>query len=130
MNDPYLSTWFPHHLALSSLYTVALPHHNLTFPMLIEVGFSDCEVTHTRDGQTRDIWRGIDHSNQLKNVSEEKWKDAYAKLSKIAEHRRTVRLIDDPALTCHLQPLSHRAGVALVTPHSSTGIQMDSAPPS
>nr|CAH7731754.1 unnamed protein product [Callosobruchus chinensis] len=44
--------------------------------------------------------------------------------------RRAVRPIGDPALTCHLQPLSHRCGVLLVTSHSSAGIQTDSAPPS
>nr|CAH7744665.1 unnamed protein product [Callosobruchus chinensis] len=42
----------------------------------------------------------------------------------------TIRLIGDPALTYHLQPLSHRRGVLLVTSHSSTGIQTESAPPS
>nr|CAH7744179.1 unnamed protein product [Callosobruchus chinensis] len=41
-----------------------------------------------------------------------------------------IRLIGDPALTCHLQPLSHRRGVLLVTSHSSTDIQMDPAPSS
>nr|CAH7724528.1 unnamed protein product [Callosobruchus chinensis] len=45
-----------------------------------------------------------------------------------AVQRRAVRLVGDPALTCHLQPLSHR--VLLVTSHSSIGIQTDSAPPS
>nr|CAH7753907.1 unnamed protein product [Callosobruchus chinensis] len=44
--------------------------------------------------------------------------------------RRAIRLIGDPALTCHLQPLSHRRGVLLVTSHFSTVIQTDSAPPS
>nr|CAH7732333.1 unnamed protein product [Callosobruchus chinensis] len=44
--------------------------------------------------------------------------------------RRAINLIGDPALTCHLQPLSHRRGVLLVTYHSSTGIQTDSTPPS
>nr|CAH7756778.1 unnamed protein product [Callosobruchus chinensis] len=33
-------------------------------------------------------------------------------------------------LTCHLQPLSHRRGMLLVTSHSSTVIQTDSALPS
>nr|CAH7762998.1 unnamed protein product [Callosobruchus chinensis] len=47
-----------------------------------------------------------------------------------AVQRRATRLICDPALTCHLQPLSHRCGVLLVTSHSSTCIQTDSAPPS
>nr|CAH7735383.1 unnamed protein product [Callosobruchus chinensis] len=47
-----------------------------------------------------------------------------------AVQRRAIRLIGDSALTCHLQPLSHRRGVLLVTSHSSTGIQMDSATPS
>nr|CAH7738020.1 unnamed protein product [Callosobruchus chinensis] len=47
-----------------------------------------------------------------------------------AVQRRPVRLIGDPALTCHLQPLCHRRGVLLVNSHSSTGIQTDSAPPS
>nr|CAH7761311.1 unnamed protein product [Callosobruchus chinensis] len=42
--------------------------------------------------------------------------------------RRAIRLIGDPALTCHLQSLSHRRGMLLVTSHSSTGIQTDSAP--
>nr|CAH7723059.1 unnamed protein product [Callosobruchus chinensis] len=37
-----------------------------------------------------------------------------------AVQRRAIRLIGDPALTCHLQPLSHRRG--LVTSHSSTDI--------
>nr|CAH7720147.1 unnamed protein product [Callosobruchus chinensis] len=46
-----------------------------------------------------------------------------------AAQRRTIRL-GDPALTCHLQPLSHRRGVLLVTSHFSTVIQTDSAPPS
>nr|CAH7725912.1 unnamed protein product [Callosobruchus chinensis] len=36
--------------------------------------------------------------------------------------RRANRLIGDPALTCHLQPLSHPCGVLLVTSHSSTVI--------
>nr|CAH7713921.1 unnamed protein product [Callosobruchus chinensis] len=36
--------------------------------------------------------------------------------------------IGDPALTCHLQPLSHRRAVG--ESHSSTGIQTDSAPTS
>nr|CAH7723554.1 unnamed protein product [Callosobruchus chinensis] len=40
-----------------------------------------------------------------------------------AVQRRAIRPIGDPALTCHLQPLSHRRGVLLV-------IQTDSAPPS
>nr|CAH7731756.1 unnamed protein product [Callosobruchus chinensis] len=35
--------------------------------------------------------------------------------------RRAIRLIGDPALTCHLQPLSHRRGVLLATSRSSTG---------
>nr|CAH7719128.1 unnamed protein product [Callosobruchus chinensis] len=47
-----------------------------------------------------------------------------------AVQRRAIRLIDDPALTCHLQPLSHLRGMLLVTSHSSTVIQKDSAPPS
>nr|CAH7714886.1 unnamed protein product [Callosobruchus chinensis] len=47
-----------------------------------------------------------------------------------AVQRRAIRLIGDLALTCHLQPLSHWRGVLLVTSHSSTGIQMDSAPQS
>nr|CAH7752468.1 unnamed protein product [Callosobruchus chinensis] len=47
-----------------------------------------------------------------------------------AVQRRAIRLIGDPALTCHLQPLSHRRGVLLVTSHFSTVIQTDSAPPS
>nr|CAH7732243.1 unnamed protein product [Callosobruchus chinensis] len=42
--------------------------------------------------------------------------------------RRAIRLIGDPALTCHLQPLF--TGVLLVTSHFSTVIQTDSAPPS
>nr|CAH7719448.1 unnamed protein product [Callosobruchus chinensis] len=37
--------------------------------------------------------------------------------------RRAIRLIGDPALTCHLNPLSHRRGVLLVTSHFSTVIQ-------
>nr|CAH7760198.1 unnamed protein product [Callosobruchus chinensis] len=32
-----------------------------------------------------------------------------------AVQRRAIRLIGDPALTCHLQPLSHRHAVGLVT---------------
>nr|CAH7751157.1 unnamed protein product [Callosobruchus chinensis] len=44
--------------------------------------------------------------------------------------RRAIRLIGDQALTCHLQPLSHRRGVMLVTSHSSTAIQTHSAPSS
>nr|CAH7723713.1 unnamed protein product [Callosobruchus chinensis] len=47
-----------------------------------------------------------------------------------AVQRRAIRHIGDPALTCHLQPLSHRRGVLLVTSHFSTVIQTDSAPPS
>nr|CAH7744147.1 unnamed protein product [Callosobruchus chinensis] len=47
-----------------------------------------------------------------------------------AVQRRAIRLIGDPALTCHLQPLSHRRGVLLVTSHSSTGLQTDSVTPS
>nr|CAH7766703.1 unnamed protein product [Callosobruchus chinensis] len=47
-----------------------------------------------------------------------------------AVQRKAIRLIGDPALTCHLQPLSHRRGVLLVTSHFSTVIQTDSAPPS
>nr|CAH7768629.1 unnamed protein product [Callosobruchus chinensis] len=47
-----------------------------------------------------------------------------------AVQRRAIKLIGDPALTCHLQPLSHRRGVLLVTSHFSTVIQTDSAPPS
>nr|CAH7752703.1 unnamed protein product [Callosobruchus chinensis] len=42
--------------------------------------------------------------------------------------RRAIRLIGDPALTCHLQPLSHRR--AVVAAHFSTVIQTDSALPS
>nr|CAH7756711.1 unnamed protein product [Callosobruchus chinensis] len=45
-----------------------------------------------------------------------------------AVQRRAIRLIGDPALTCHLQPLSYRRVVR--DPHSSTDIQTDSAPPS
>nr|CAH7723298.1 unnamed protein product [Callosobruchus chinensis] len=45
-----------------------------------------------------------------------------------AVQRRAIRLIGDPASPCHLQPLSHQRGVLLVTSHSSTGIQLDSAP--
>nr|CAH7739633.1 unnamed protein product [Callosobruchus chinensis] len=45
-----------------------------------------------------------------------------------AVQRRAIRLIGDPALTCHLQPLSHRR--AILTSQSSIGIQTDSAPPS
>nr|CAH7720748.1 unnamed protein product [Callosobruchus chinensis] len=44
--------------------------------------------------------------------------------------RRAIRLIGDPTLTCYLQPLSHRRRHAVVTSHSSTGIQTNSAPPS
>nr|CAH7738940.1 unnamed protein product [Callosobruchus chinensis] len=44
-----------------------------------------------------------------------------------AVQRRAIRLNGDTALMCHLQPLSHRRGVLLVTSHSSTGIQTDSA---
>nr|CAH7752637.1 unnamed protein product [Callosobruchus chinensis] len=47
-----------------------------------------------------------------------------------AVQRRAIRLIGDPALTCHLQPLAHRNGILLVISHSSTVIQTDSAPPS
>nr|CAH7739014.1 unnamed protein product [Callosobruchus chinensis] len=49
-----------------------------------------------------------------------------------AVQRRAIRLIGDPALISHLQPPPHRrgAGVLLVTSHSSTVIQTDSAPPS
>nr|CAH7728309.1 unnamed protein product [Callosobruchus chinensis] len=35
-----------------------------------------------------------------------------------AVQRRAIRLIGDPALTCHLQPLSHQRNVLLVTSHS------------
>nr|CAH7718999.1 unnamed protein product [Callosobruchus chinensis] len=47
-----------------------------------------------------------------------------------AVERRAIRLIGDLALTCHLQPLSHRRGVLLEISPSSTGIQTDSVPPS
>nr|CAH7751955.1 unnamed protein product [Callosobruchus chinensis] len=49
-----------------------------------------------------------------------------------AVQRRAIRLIDDPALTCRPQLLSHRrvGVVLLVTSRSSSGIQTDSAPPS
>nr|CAH7756720.1 unnamed protein product [Callosobruchus chinensis] len=47
-----------------------------------------------------------------------------------AVQRISTRLIGETALTCHLQPLSHRRSVLLVTSQSSTGIQTDSAPPS
>nr|CAH7737978.1 unnamed protein product [Callosobruchus chinensis] len=39
-----------------------------------------------------------------------------------AVKRRAIRLIGDPAFTCHLQPLSHRRGVLLVISHFSAGI--------
>nr|CAH7737770.1 unnamed protein product [Callosobruchus chinensis] len=45
-----------------------------------------------------------------------------------AVQRSPIRLIDDPALTCHLQPLSHRRAVADFS--LFYGIQTDSAPPS
>nr|CAH7722866.1 unnamed protein product [Callosobruchus chinensis] len=41
--------------------------------------------------------------------------------------KRAIPLIGDPALMCHLQPLSHRRGVRLVTSHSSTDIQTEAA---
>nr|CAH7739564.1 unnamed protein product [Callosobruchus chinensis] len=44
--------------------------------------------------------------------------------------RRAIRRIGDQDLTFHLQPFCHRRGVLLVTFHSSTDIQTDSAPPS
>nr|CAH7718326.1 unnamed protein product [Callosobruchus chinensis] len=47
-----------------------------------------------------------------------------------AVQSRAIRLIGDPASTCHLRPFSHRRGVLLVTSHFSTVIQTDSAPPS
>nr|CAH7761417.1 unnamed protein product [Callosobruchus chinensis] len=47
-----------------------------------------------------------------------------------AVQRRAIRLIGDPVLTCHVQPLSHRRGVLLVTSHYSTAIRKDSARPS
>nr|CAH7718128.1 unnamed protein product [Callosobruchus chinensis] len=47
-----------------------------------------------------------------------------------AVQRRAIRLIGDPALTCQLQPLSHRRGVLVVTSYSSTCIETNSAPPS
>nr|CAH7738728.1 unnamed protein product [Callosobruchus chinensis] len=47
-----------------------------------------------------------------------------------AVQRRAIRLIGDPSLVCHLQPLSHRRGVLLVTSHISSVIQTDSATPS
>nr|CAH7768082.1 unnamed protein product [Callosobruchus chinensis] len=34
--------------------------------------------------------------------------------------RRAIRLIGDPDLTFHLQPISHRRSVLLMTSHSST----------
>nr|CAH7748711.1 unnamed protein product [Callosobruchus chinensis] len=37
-----------------------------------------------------------------------------------AVQRRAIRLIGDPALTCHLQPLSYRRGVLLVNSQTST----------
>nr|CAH7733663.1 unnamed protein product [Callosobruchus chinensis] len=40
----------------------------------------------------------------------------------VAVQRRAIRLIGDPASTCHLQMLSHRRGVLLVTSHFSTVI--------
>nr|CAH7715846.1 unnamed protein product [Callosobruchus chinensis] len=40
-----------------------------------------------------------------------------------AVQRRAIRLIGDPALTCHLQPLSHRRRVLLVISHFSSGIK-------
>nr|CAH7728390.1 unnamed protein product [Callosobruchus chinensis] len=45
-----------------------------------------------------------------------------------AVQRRASRLMGDPALTCHLQPLSHRRDVGDLS--LSTGIQTDSSPPS
>nr|CAH7740799.1 unnamed protein product [Callosobruchus chinensis] len=42
--------------------------------------------------------------------------------------RSAIRLIDDLALTCHLQPLSHRRGVLLATSHPSTDTETDSGP--
>nr|CAH7759376.1 unnamed protein product [Callosobruchus chinensis] len=39
-----------------------------------------------------------------------------------AVQRRAIQLIGDLALTCHLQLLSHRRGVLLVTSHSYTDI--------
>nr|CAH7724525.1 unnamed protein product [Callosobruchus chinensis] len=39
-----------------------------------------------------------------------------------AVQRRVIRLIGDLALTCHLQPLSHRRGVLLLTSHFYTVI--------
>nr|CAH7741704.1 unnamed protein product [Callosobruchus chinensis] len=44
-----------------------------------------------------------------------------------AAQRRAIRFIGDPAVTCPIQPLSHRRGVLLVTSHSSTGIQTNSS---
>nr|CAH7737350.1 unnamed protein product [Callosobruchus chinensis] len=45
-----------------------------------------------------------------------------------AVQRRAIRLIGDPALTCHPQPISYRR--AVVDLHFSTVIQTDSGPPS
>nr|CAH7738049.1 unnamed protein product [Callosobruchus chinensis] len=45
-----------------------------------------------------------------------------------AVQRGAIRIVGDPASTCHLQPLSRRRGVLLVTFHFSTVIQTDSAP--
>nr|CAH7766771.1 unnamed protein product [Callosobruchus chinensis] len=47
-----------------------------------------------------------------------------------AVQRRTIRHIGDPVLTRHLHPLSHQRSALLMTTHSSTGTQTDSAPPS
>nr|CAH7754205.1 unnamed protein product [Callosobruchus chinensis] len=46
-----------------------------------------------------------------------------------AVQRRAIRLIGDPALTCHLQPLSHRRAAGDLSLFS-TVIQTDAAPPS
>nr|CAH7758119.1 unnamed protein product [Callosobruchus chinensis] len=45
-----------------------------------------------------------------------------------AFQRTGIRIIGDPALTCHLQPLSHRRAVGDIS--LLYRIQSDSAPPS
>nr|CAH7768858.1 unnamed protein product [Callosobruchus chinensis] len=55
-------------------------------------------------------------------------REGFGNINKIRVQRRAIRLIGDPALTCHFRPLSRRRGVLLVTSHFATVIQTDSNP--
>nr|CAH7739180.1 unnamed protein product [Callosobruchus chinensis] len=47
----------------------------------------------------------IDWLNNIKRTIQQLWQIQWE------IQRRAIRLIDDPAVTCHLQPLSHRRAV-------------------